>query len=160
MHGHVANFIKEQRAALCLFKPANRLPHGSCKRALFMTKKFGFDELTWNCSHVNGYERSSLTMAKIVNGFGYQFFASSTLARNQNGQVIAQKPSHHAVNILHRSASPDHRNVGLGNRLKRLLRRGAPPFDSLLHCQDKIVQVKRLWKILKRINFAGAHRSF
>ena len=41
---HVANFIEEQRSALCLFEPTNSLPDRAGERAFFVTEKLGLDE--------------------------------------------------------------------------------------------------------------------
>ena len=84
MHRHVADLIEEQSSALRLFKPANRLTNCASKRTFFVTKKLCLNQLARDRRHVDGYERASLTLAKIVNSLGHQFLAGAAFAGDQD----------------------------------------------------------------------------
>ena len=84
MHRHVADLIEEQSSALRLLKPTNRLANSAGKRTFFVTKKLCLNQLARDCSHIDGDERASLTLAKIVDSLGHQFLAGAAFTRDQD----------------------------------------------------------------------------
>ena len=88
-----------------------------------MAEQFSLNQFAWDRRHVDRDKGAGFAVPQIMDRFGHQFLARAAFARNQDRQVIAQKPCDHAVNILHRGASSNHRKIGLGERLERILRR-------------------------------------
>lgn len=72
---HIANFIKEQRATICLFKLADLLSHCPGKGTTFMAEQFTFQQIMRNCCHIHRDKGTGAAFAQLVNCFCHQFLA-------------------------------------------------------------------------------------
>jgi hypothetical protein len=71
-HGHVADFIQEQRAALRLLETPDAALVCSGEGALLVAEKLRLDEITRDGRHVDGHERAALAPPEIVQRAGHK----------------------------------------------------------------------------------------
>ena len=75
IEAHVANFIKEERACVSLFKSANSPCIGPCESTAFMTEQFGFNEFAGDCPAIEGDEWLGRSRAFSMDRPGDHFLA-------------------------------------------------------------------------------------
>src|SRR5581483_10993108 len=87
--GELADFVKEQRAAVGHFEQTLLHRLGVGEGALFVAEEFGFHQRLGDGGAVDGDERLLLARALVMNGFGDQVLAGAALALNQDGGGFA-----------------------------------------------------------------------
>ncbi len=80
-----AEFIKEQRAAVCFLEPADARLGRARKRTRLMTEQFRLDQRFGQRGTVHHHQRFTPAVGQVVKSFGDQLFAGSALADNEDG---------------------------------------------------------------------------
>ena len=113
-----------------------------------MAKQFRFDQIPWDCRHVEGDERTVLAFAIIVQGLGHQLLACSGFAHNHHGEIGLRKPGDDPVNVLHCGrATDDGQDLLTGIRGGRRRLPGGQLLQSTAHHIHQLVQVEGFWEI-------------
>ena len=117
---HLANFIKEQCAAIGADDRACAVCCGSGKGPFSVAEQFRFDQVLWNCCAIEGNERACVPRARIVNGLGADLLAGATLASDKDSRLRGGHILDHPIDGLHGRAG--------ANKTKSAL------FDILAFC--------------------------
>src|SRR5437867_10020863 len=80
LRGQLADFIQEDRAAICGLEAAEAALHRARKRALLVPEQLGRDERRRNGRAVHPDECPARATRPLVNGAGHQFLAGPGLA--------------------------------------------------------------------------------
>ena len=87
VEGELADFVKEERAAVGALEPALARFGGAGESALFVAEELGVDELAGNGAAVDADEWATAAVAAVVDGAGDYFLAGARFAEQQHGGV-------------------------------------------------------------------------
>ena len=104
---HVADFVEEQRAAVCVFKRAHAIGHGVGKRTFHMAEQFAFDQVLRHGRAIQRHDPLRLAGAVLVDRLRNQFLARPAFARNQHGRIRGRNPLQTLDHLLHPLAGKD-----------------------------------------------------
>src|SRR5207245_2919060 len=114
----ITDLIKEQRALVGQFKPADPLGDGAGEGAYLMAEQLAFEQPCRDRRTVNLDEGPLATLTQIVDRASDEFLAGTSLALNQHGGVGRRDSFHLLQNTLQRCALPDDLfEVGFGSDL-------------------------------------------
>ena len=116
-HGHFADFVEEEGAAVALFEAADALLHGTGERAFLVAEEFGFEQAFGDGGAVDGDEIFGGAVGELVDGAGDDFLAAAGFAGDEDGGVGAGDAADELEDVLHGGRLADHGfagGVGLG----------------------------------------------
>ncbi len=87
VHGHVANFIEKEGAAMGQLKATQAVRHGARERAFSVTKEFALQEFFRDGAAIDRHEVRSRSDRLIVQGAGQQLFTRPAFSGDQNRGV-------------------------------------------------------------------------
>ena len=121
-----------------------------------MPEQLAFDQIAWQCGHVDGDEWPMPTAAIVVQGAADQLLAGAAFAMDHHRQVGAHQARQDAIDLLHRRRAPDQRQVFVWTFAGS---RGFCGFDQrALHGAHQFAQVERLRQIVERAPLRRLHR--
>src|SRR6185369_7132571 len=82
-----ADFVKEDRATVRKFEPANTTLERSCESAFHVTEQLTLHQACGNSATVHLHQRPVFAIAAIVNRACDQFFSSSRLTVDQHSGI-------------------------------------------------------------------------
>jgi hypothetical protein len=82
--GNVSNFVEKQSPSVRHVETANFLGERSGESALFVSKKFAFEQVKRDGSTIQLHERAPAPWADIVNGAGDQLLTCTRLSEDQH----------------------------------------------------------------------------
>ncbi len=156
LHGHIANFVQKQCAAIGLLKTTAGAVLSSGEGALFVSEKLRFNQIARNSRHIDRDKRPFSTATIFMQGACDEFFARTRFTCDHNSQIGLHHTRKKAVNLLHgRRPSDEWHIVRLFVRKRRngpLLgfRKGAA--DDI----DKFRQIEWLGQIFISASLGGA----
>ena len=80
---HIADLIEEQSPTVSLLKTSLTYGIGAGKCPFFVTEKFRFDQVFWDCSHIQCDKRRFCPRAMAVQGVRNQLFTGTGFAVDQ-----------------------------------------------------------------------------
>ena len=81
---HFADFIEQQRSAICQFKFSGLRHRGAGEGSSGMAEQFAFEKLLWHCRTVDGNERFVAAVAALVNKARQKFLTSAAFGFDQH----------------------------------------------------------------------------
>src|SRR5947209_12309584 len=104
---HVTDLVEEDCAVLRLFEFADVASSSAGKRTFLVSEEFGFDQLCWNSSAIQGNKRSSGTRAALMDRARHQFFASTGFTQDADPGFARRHPFHLRCYLAHSLTLPD-----------------------------------------------------
>ena len=101
VEGHVANFVKEQRATFGLLKAATARGLRPRESATLVAKKFALEQVLGDRRRVDGHDRATRALAVLVQRMRHQFFARATLASDEHRDVALRQAPDSTEHVLH-----------------------------------------------------------
>ena len=80
----VADFVQQQSAAVCRFKPAWAGFRGTCKGALLVTEELAFEQVGGKGGAIDFDERTISSHTAVVDCGGNEFLSCAGFAEDQN----------------------------------------------------------------------------
>ena len=84
---HFADFVEEERSAVCLFKASDSSIGRASEGSFFVPEEFAFEETFVECGAVEADERSFALWAAVVDTASDQFLAAATFAADQDSGI-------------------------------------------------------------------------
>jgi hypothetical protein len=81
---NVTYLVQKERALVGLLETANPLRYGSGESTFLVAKELTFQEIQWDGSAIQPYERVSAAGAQVVNRASDQFLTCAGLSLNKN----------------------------------------------------------------------------
>ena len=100
-HGHLANFVEQDRAAFGQLEAAGAPFQRSGEGAFFVAEDLAFDQRFGNGCAVDGDERPVAARTQLMNSAGDEFLASAAGSGNQHGRGAGRNQFDEAKNLLH-----------------------------------------------------------
>ena len=88
----ISDFVEEERASICQFKPTQALLSGAGEGPLLMAEQLRSDQVTRDCRAVHAHECARASVRSSVDGARNKLFAGSRFARDENGRVTSARP--------------------------------------------------------------------
>ena len=111
----ITDLVKEQRALVGQFKPADPLGDGAGEGTSLMAEQLAFEQPRRDRRTVNLDEGPLSTLTQIVDRTSNEFLASARLAHDQHSRVSRRDSLHLLQNAFQRCALPDDLSeVGFG----------------------------------------------
>ena len=160
---HVADFIKEKRAAVSLLEPSGVRGARSGERSLLVSEELRLDELLGYRRHVEGDERPVGSGGVAVEGVRDQLLAGAGLSGDEHRDRGSREASYRAEHLLHRGGLA-HDLLGDVDAAAAFLAPAAllPPLEDkalgLLHEADRLVDVEGLRQVLECSALVGVDR--
>src|ERR1700722_10769763 len=108
--GHLADFVKEQGAAVGKFETTDAAFGGTGEGAFLMSEDFAFHQRFGDRRTIDGDERTVGARREHMNGARDHFFAGPGFSGDQNRRGGRRGNFHLTHHFLHRSGSPDQRS--------------------------------------------------
>ncbi len=145
---HVADFVKEQRAAVALLELADAFLVRAGKGSFFMAKEFAFEQRVRNRRAVHRQERAVAALAVLIDRAGDEFLARPAFAADQDGDILRRDAADRFVNGLHGRTAADDSVADFG-RASRTGHRDrdvhqAADFERLLDQRHQHAKIQRL----------------
>src|SRR3984893_12858305 len=118
IHGHVSDFIEEQRAAVGGFEQTLLGLNSSGESAFHITEKFGLDERGHQRRTIHRRERAIFARPREMHAARHHFFSGAAFSQDQHGIFMLADFFDHLVNPLHLGGNADEApKAGLGAQL-------------------------------------------
>ena len=101
VHAHGRDLVEEERAAVGHFEQALLGRDGGGKRAFYVAKKRGLEQLRRHGAGVDGHERLVVARGVGVDGLGNDLLARAALALNQNRRPAGRDLRHEVEDAQH-----------------------------------------------------------
>ena len=105
LHGHLADFVQQQRAVLRHLEAAGAPLGGARERALLVAEQFAFDQRFRQRRAIDGDKRSLPPRAQRVHGARHQFLAGAAFAGDQHAGLARSGLLQQRKNLLHLGGS-------------------------------------------------------
>ncbi len=83
----VANFVQEDRTAICRLEASEMALRGARESAFFMAEELRRDERSRDCAAIDADKGTRRSLGTPVDSAGNEFFARSCLAQDEHGRV-------------------------------------------------------------------------
>ena len=155
---HVADLVKEQRAALGLLETAAAHVLGAGEGAALVAEQFGLQQLLRDRRGVDGDERPTRSRAVAVQRARHQFLAGARLAGDHHRRVGLRQAADRAEHLLHRRRLAEylrHRFADFagGVLAHALVHRTADQFD-------RMINIEGFGQVFVGAALEGGHRAF
>jgi hypothetical protein len=84
---NISHLVQEQRPFVSQFETANLLRDSACKSAFFVAKKLALEQIEWNGSAIQLYERASTPRAEMVKRARDKLLAGTGFSLDKNGGI-------------------------------------------------------------------------
>src|SRR5581483_9793385 len=160
---HLADLVKEQRAAVGEIDESRLGAHGTGEGALLVAEQLGLQHLARQGAAVDRHERARGARRPLVDGARHQLLAGAALAEDQHRGVSRRHPLDDAEDLLHLGAAGQDSPVGLGARRVRAEGHVIPHQLALLGrlADDdvELLDLGRLGQVVVCAELHGLHRS-
>ena len=84
---NIAHLVQEERPFVGQFEAANLLRDSTGESAFLMTEELALQQIEWNGSAIQLYERASAPRTDVVNRVGDQLLAGAGFSLDKNGGI-------------------------------------------------------------------------
>src|SRR6266852_7864664 len=84
---NIAHLVEEERTFVGQLEAANLLRYGSGERALLVAKELAFQQIQWNGSAIQPYEKTSDARADVVDRMGDELLAGTCFTLDQHSRA-------------------------------------------------------------------------
>ncbi len=163
VHGHVADFIEEQRSTLGRLQQALLAVLRAGEGALDMPEQLGFDQRGHQRGAIHRSKRALFAGSRKMHAPGHQFLAGAALPQNQNRILMQAHFLDDFINALHALGDADQAAEArpgaqlFSQQLIFLLQLHGP--GGAFQARAQLLDAERLGDIVDRAQARGGHRG-